>query len=114
MLETLTYVRKPFEVDAVLVTAENMSEVAAWCKGEVKTAKAPHIKVPVNRAINERQRQAFAGDYVLFAKGPNGGFKVYTPKAFANSFEQVSVGTTIQETGTETVETPVVVAVVAP
>jgi hypothetical protein len=36
-LATTKYVRKPFEVEAVQVTEENLEEVAQWCHGELQT-----------------------------------------------------------------------------
>lgn len=100
MLETTKYVRKPFYIDAVQVTAANISDVAAWADGEVRTDnnKAKYVKVRVHRPLNDRQTKAFVGDWVLFA---GTGYKVYTPKAFANSFEPVSTETIMQETSTD-------------
>lgn len=92
-METVTYVRKPFTVEAVQVTEANIDQVAAWCSGEIritappKGSRAPelkYIKVNVHRALNDRQTKAYVGDWVLFA---GTGFKVYTPKAFEKSFE---------------------------
>lgn len=91
------FVRKPFVVEAVEVTAENLEEVAAWCDGEIRTTKqvgehtktsytVKYIKVKVKRALNDRQTKAFIGDRVLKA---GTGFKVYTEQAFFNSFEKV-------------------------
>jgi hypothetical protein len=82
------YRRKAFEVLAAEVTAETMSEIADWCEGEVRhTAEGtPFIKVNVHRPLMTRQTRAFAGDWVLFA---GKGYKVYTRKAFENSFEPV-------------------------
>lgn len=99
MIETTRYVRKPFEVDAVQVTVNNIHEVAKWVKGEVKSDKdgKQYVKVNVTRAMNDRQKQAYVNDWVLLA---NNGFKVYTPKAFNGSFEQVSVESTLHETST--------------
>lgn len=100
MLETQKYVRKPFFVDAVQVTAENLADVAEWCGGDVRTAgQAQYIKVRVVRPLNERQTKAMIGDWVLYA---GTGFKVYTPKAFSGAFEQDSVGTTMQTLPSET------------
>lgn len=91
MIETAKYARKPFQVDAVQVTAENINEVAEWCQGEVLTSQPqerdtaePYIKVRVHRALNERQTKAFVGDWVLYA---GLGYKVYTDKAFGKSFK---------------------------
>jgi hypothetical protein len=87
-LKTHKFARKPFYVDAVRVSENNIEEVAEWCKGEVvNNGTDPiHIRVEVNRPLNERQTQAFVGDWVLFA---GTGFKVYMPKAFDRSFEKV-------------------------
>lgn len=94
MLVTPTkFVRKPFAVDAVEVTSENIVDVAQWCGGEVRESepKKPgqetqsFIKVPVKRPLNDRQTRAYPGDWILSA---GTGFKVYTPKAFTSSFEE--------------------------
>lgn len=83
------YIRVPFVVDAVQVTRANLYDVAKWCDGEVLTEKKTgkkFIKVRVERPLNERQTQAFTGDWVLFTAG---GFKVYTTQAFERTFEPV-------------------------
>jgi hypothetical protein len=93
-LDIVEYIRKPFTVKAVEVTAENMEEVAKWCRGTIRTEPSSengqgegqkYIKVEVKRAISERQTRAMVGDMVLRA---GSGFKVYTPKAFAQSFDR--------------------------
>lgn len=85
MIETATYVRKPFEVEAVEVTDANIEQVAEWCQGtlQIEENGRQFIKVRVARALNERQTKAYAGDWVLYA---GTGFKVYTPKAFKKTF----------------------------
>ncbi len=86
MLETNKYARKPFHVDAVQVTADNIEEVASWCEGDIvgdAETETRYVKVKVYRPITERQTKAFVGDWVLYA---GTGFKVYTPKAFEKSF----------------------------
>lgn len=88
MLQTTKFTRKPFEVDAVQVTAENIEEVAKWCQGEVITEDGqPCVKVRVLRALNDRQTKAFVGDWVLYA---GTGYKVYIDKAFKKSFTEKS------------------------
>lgn len=82
-VEPVIYVRKPFEVEAVEVTEDNLEEVAAWCHGDLREDNRPYIKVRVARALNERQTKAYPGDWVLYA---GTGFKVYTPKAFQKTF----------------------------
>lgn len=86
-----SYVRKPFAVQGVQVTDDNLDVVAEWCGGDVRTKpeskKYPEtrlIKVPVKRPLTHRQTLAYPGDWVLF----NGkGFKVYTNEAFEASFD---------------------------
>lgn len=93
-MKTHKFARKPFYVDAVRVSEANMEEVAAWCEGEIlETSDGRYISVQVYRPINERQTQAFIGDWVLFS---GNGFKVYTPKAFDKSFEKVKTLTKAQ------------------
>lgn len=94
-MKTHKFVRRPFYVDAVRVSTENMKEVAEWCKGEVVTEspEGPFIKVRVHRPLNEKQTQAFVGDWVLDS---GNGFKVYNPKAFDKSFEKVKTLTKAQ------------------
>lgn len=85
MIETTMYVRKPFEVEAVQVTEENLELVSEWCRGMIHNEPAArYIKVNVARPLNVRQTKAYPGDWVLFA---NNGFKVYTDKAFEKTFD---------------------------
>jgi hypothetical protein len=95
--EVARFVRKPFYVDAIQVTASNIDDVAKWCGGKVKRAKpdpdivegrvaVKYVAVNVYRPINDRQKQAFVDDWVLKA---DKGFKVYTNHAFHNSFELI-------------------------
>jgi hypothetical protein len=82
------YERLPFTVLAVQVTPQNIYQVAKWCRGQVRTEgkRKKYIQVEVRRALNERQTKAYVGDYVLKA---GTGFKIYTPKAFEESFQKV-------------------------
>lgn len=87
MLKTDRYVRKPFYIDAIQITAENIEQVAEWCQGEIRAddhEDFQYVKVRVHRPLNERQTKAFVGDWILYA---GTGYKVYTPKAFQASFE---------------------------
>lgn len=91
MIETTKYARKPFYVDAVRVTSANIEDVAAWAQGEVRKdtesgREIPYIHVRVFRPLDDRQTKAFIGDWVLYA---GTGYKVYTNKAFLNSFDKV-------------------------
>ena len=88
-LKLENYERLPFTIQAVEVTAENMKAVAKWCGGQIRTSGKrgiqKYIKVEVKRALNDRQTMAYIGDFVLKA---GSGFKVYTPKAFSESFRK--------------------------
>lgn len=99
MVTTVKYVRKPFEVQAVQVTEENFEDVAAWCGGTIVTTRAPkevdgmtlgeekrYIKVNVSRPLNERQTQAYIGDWLLEAEK---GLKVYADGPFVRNFARV-------------------------
>lgn len=84
-METGQYIRRPFSVDAVRVTADNLMSVALWCGGEVRSnvKGETYIKVWVNRPASERQTMAFNGDWVVYA---GTGYKVYTHGAFRKTF----------------------------
>jgi hypothetical protein len=93
-MKTHKFARKPFYVDAVRVSEDNIEEVSGWCQGEIQTdADGKHIKVRVHRPLTDRQTKAYIGDWVLYA---GTGFKVYTPKAFDKSFEKVKTLTKAQ------------------
>lgn len=107
MVNTAKYVRKPFEVQAVQVTEENFEDVASWCGGTIVTTRAPkeadelteteekrYIKVNVSRPLNERQTQAFVGDWLLEAEK---GLKVYADGPFTRNFALVPSNDTPQE-----------------
>lgn len=93
------FIRKPLYVDAVQITHENFAAVAEWCQGEVRTnngdepvsddginPSATYIRVRVHNPKNVRQTKAFVGDWILYTER---GYKVYTQKAFRNSFDEV-------------------------
>ena len=89
-MQTASYSRKSFTVEAVRVNKSNMEEVAQWCGGvivtqttrESKTERFIHVDV-VN-PTSPRQEQAFVGDWVLKTDSM---WKVYTNRAFLRSFE---------------------------
>lgn len=97
---TKKFIRKPLYVDAVQITIENFNEVAKWCQGEVRDyqdnvlndsraeneAIERYIHVRVHNPKNVRQTKAYIGDWLLYTER---GYKVYTQKAFKNSFDEV-------------------------
>lgn len=82
---TARYVRKPLFVDAVRITKENFNEIAGWCQGTIvdREPESPHIKVRVHQPKNVRQMKAYVGDWLLYSEY---GYKIYTDRAFQNSF----------------------------
>lgn len=102
---TETFLRKPFEIEAVQVTEENIKEVAKWCGGKVKTKPAEgnspaeqFISVPVHNPTNEEQKTATIGKWVLWSRTT--AFKVYTKRAFESSFipkEEIDTKTQIEK-----------------
>lgn len=99
---TTHFVRKPFFVDGVRVTKENMEDVASWCNGTLKETDpkvkgkkpSPFIEVEVHRPANDRQKRAFVGDWVLQAEN---GFKVYTDQALKATFEVADTASAIDK-----------------
>lgn len=92
------FVRKQFPVEAVQVTAENMEEIAKWCKGTIESTDssiAEQLNKPVQtwiridtlKPIDDRQTQAFVGDWVVVF---NRGYKIYKNNAMNNSFDKVA------------------------
>lgn len=84
---TTRFVRKVFEVDAVRATIENLQDIADWCEGTM-VEEGPgkwYVQVPVEPVINERQKRAYPGDWVLSGTA---GFKVYQDRAFKRSFKR--------------------------
>lgn len=96
-----SYTRKPFEVTGAQVTDENLEEVADWCGGVIRTDEKTGLRqiiVPVKKPLHSKQRIAREGCWVLFSN-PELGFKVYSDKAFRNTFEAS------EDTAEETPET---------
>ena len=88
-------VSKQLYVEAVPVTEDTMMDIAKWCggklelsmeDGEMGPAGTKFIKVPVIKPFNDRQTQAFVGDWVIKSSRKN--FKVYTDKAFKDAFDK--------------------------
>jgi hypothetical protein len=97
-IETKKFIRKPFTIEAIEVTRENIAEVAAWCGGQLRTSDLSkrggregfqqYIKVEVKKPLNDRQTRAYVGDWVTTNPGDS-GYKVYTPKAFTDSYDEL-------------------------
>jgi hypothetical protein len=91
-MDIVKSLRKPFHVEAVRVTRDNLEEVREWCNGtlEKDDKNRDYIHVEVKHPLNPKQEQAYVGDWVLLSAS---GFKVYTNSAYRNNFdEDTSVG----------------------
>lgn len=87
-ITTERYQRNPLYVEAVQVEAENISELATWCQGQLiesgdNADDNPFIKVRVHNPMHVRQTKAYVGDWLLYT---DRGYKVYTDKAFSGLF----------------------------
>lgn len=96
-VETKTFIRKPLYVEAVRITGANFDAVCSWCQGEVMQDDVPgrgrskkYIKVDVHNPKNPRQTKAKVGDWLLKTEK---GYKIYTDKAFHESFHLVEEDT---------------------
>lgn len=101
MLKIEKFIRKSSGADVVQVTAENIEEAAAWCRGDVRTAQKSkyslpekYIKVRVYRPEKESQTMAFIGDLILYI---GTGYKVFTPVAFEQFYERVKVDNELED-----------------
>lgn len=85
-LDLQQFVHKPFQVQAIRVTEENLQTVETWCGGNIQTHPKTgnkFIKVAIYRPISMRQTMAFVGDWIL--QSPT-GFRVYPDVAFHKHF----------------------------
>lgn len=93
-VKTKRYIKNPLYVDAVRITRDNFNDVSKWCRGHIQTEGPDHpqnpgakyIKIQAHNPINTRQTKAYVGDWVLQT---DRGFKVYSHKAFGESFQEV-------------------------
>jgi len=90
-METKTAKRKSFDVEYVVVTDENIEEVAAWCNGKIEgEGNERCVKIIDKNAISTRQAKAFIDDYMLKMSATGNSFKAFTKKAFLKSFEPMN------------------------
>lgn len=94
MIEIKRYKRTGynFDVAVVLVTKDNLREVAAWANGSVCVTQGEnrHEYVRVYTSDHKNPiRKAFPGDYIL--KHDHGAKKVYGHDAFHKSFDETEM-----------------------
>lgn len=106
-MELREFIRKPFAVQAVQITEENMEDVAKRCNGNILDTPSPfqhrgprYIQVTVENVMSygprtvEEQRMGFVGDWVVlgkWGKDKKRTWKVYKNTAFRNSFNEAPV-----------------------
>lgn len=104
MVTTKKFVRVPLYVDAAQVSETIMEELAEWAGGEIMETDERNrgvekfIYIDVHSPMNERQKMAFAGDWVL---STDKGFKVYTNEAFKRMFTELHEWTITKEKAQE-------------
>lgn len=90
--------RKPFFVEAVQVTEENIEAIAEWCNGRITATKGDednrYIKVHVKNPMTARQTKAFVNDWVLRS---GDSFKVYKHESFLKVFDKTEFTDVPQE-----------------
>lgn len=93
-MELVEFSRKPFVVNAVQVTLENVADVAEWCKGTVGQSsykmvgtetQLPCVKIPGQGNYKGQEFTALLGYWIVERKG---SFRVYKPAQFESTFEQ--------------------------
>lgn len=86
------YRKKPVAIEAMQLTSENASEVAAWCGGDtwVDSMLYPADERPIHVMIRtlEGTMQADPGDFVI--RGVQGEFYPCKPDIFAATYERDS------------------------
>lgn len=103
------YNRVPSTVEAERVTEANMTEVANWCKGEIRKPAGgrAYIKIEANPTTSEKFTQAWVGDWILKQEGAQGtSFKKYSDRAFRRNYYEASLETEARTDVAETVGTP--------
>jgi hypothetical protein len=80
-MEFTKYVRRPFTVEAVIITEENMEEIAKLV-GDIRTEEGTTF-IRLDRRIVPNINRAFAGWY-LTKLGDN--YRCYSPKVFLEQF----------------------------
>jgi hypothetical protein len=80
-MEFATYNRNPFTVEALMITEENLDEVAALI-GIVRT-KGNDRYIAINRRLVPHVTRAYVGWWVTKV---DNNLRCYSPKAFAEQF----------------------------
>jgi hypothetical protein len=99
-LDIQRYTRKTFDVDAVLITEENLANVVLWCDGkmDVSDASDPVVIIETKDKTNKKPDRILygnVGDWIL--KIPTTGknkfaWAIYKAYAFQRAFDRSTEG----------------------
>ena len=78
-----TFVRRPFTVEAVLITEENIAEIADLI-GKLKTGDDGSPFIAIDKRIVPNMTRAFLGWYMTRL---NDNYRCYAPKPFFDQFQ---------------------------
>jgi len=82
MLQYSPYVRIPFAVQAILITPENIEELASVL-GKLEVDENGEQFIRLDRRVVPNIKRARIGSWVTFV---NDNYRCYTPKAFEDQF----------------------------
>lgn len=85
-LEYKEYIRKPFVVEAVLITEENIKEIAKFV-GKTETSEDGTIFIRVDPELVPNVTRVFPGHYMT-RMGDH--IRCYTPKVFFDQFTEMT------------------------
>jgi hypothetical protein len=92
-LKAIRFVRKPFVVVGVHITADNMVESARWCKGTILSeGDTTFIRVPSARYTRVEQTEARIGCWLVRSRYRERlVFKVYTDEQLRMMFTELEM-----------------------
>lgn len=90
-MQATKFMRQPFFVSGFKVTNENMVDLAKWCSGHIIDGPDRiFIRVPVERATNVKQTEAYIGTWILVSNQQGKRtFKVYTEEWLRKHFLEI-------------------------
>lgn len=86
-MEFTHYARKPFTVEAVQVTKDNIAEIAALGVGELKTNDKGVPFIQVNRQVVPHVYRVYIGFW--FTKTEDGNIRCYSRKVFGKQYVEL-------------------------
>lgn len=87
-MEFKPYTRKPFKIQAIEITNDNLSEIADVI-GEVKENQETGTRyIAINKRVIPNLNRAYVGWYLTLL---NDNFRCYSPEAFQDQFVQSDV-----------------------